>query len=249
MRAIQSGRNGGFAFGCNIGMAAGEAPYVLFLNPDARISPEGIAALQAGLESEPDVAIAGPRILEEDGSLVHSMRRFQRVGSTWATALFLHRVIRAPWANEIIRDPAAYERVAHPEWLSGACMFTRRSALEPLGGFDEGYFLYGEDMDLCARVRGAGHQVRFEPGAVARHEGGQSAPRTSLYAVLAASRTRFARRHYGRVSAAAQRVGLAVGALTHIAAAVRRPAHREGHAKALRTLDRSLLAAGRTRRR
>ena len=109
-------------------------------------------------------------------------------------------------------------------------------ALERLGGFDEGFFLYCEDMDLCARVRAAGHRVRFEPGATARHEGGHSAPRTSLYAVLARSRMRFARIHAGRVSASVQRAGLAVGALTHVVAAAGRPAHRRGHAAALRAL-------------
>jgi N-acetylglucosaminyl-diphospho-decaprenol L-rhamnosyltransferase len=235
VRAIASGRNGGFSFGCNLGMQAGSAPLVLFLNPDARISGADLERLAAALRDEPDVAIAGPRLLEEDGTLIHSMRRYQRVGSTWATALFLHRVFpRAAWANEILRDPADYERVAHPEWLSGACMLTRRAVMESIGGFDEGFFLYGEDMDLCARVHAAGHRVRYEPAASVRHEGGASAPRSSLYAVLVRSRVRFARRHSGPLAAALQRLGLAVGAVTHIAAAVGRPAHRRGHAAALR---------------
>jgi N-acetylglucosaminyl-diphospho-decaprenol L-rhamnosyltransferase len=235
IRALDSGRNGGFGFGCNLGMAAGSAPYVLFLNPDARIATEDLERLVAALEADPDVAIAGPRLLEADGTLVPSMRRYQRVGSTWATALFLHRLFRrAAWANEIIHAPEAYDQVAYPEWLSGACMLTRRALLEPLGGFDEGYFLYGEDMDLCRRVREAGHRVRYEPTATVHHEGGRSAPRSSLYGVLAESRTRFARKHYGPVSAALQRLGLAVGAVTHIAASVLRPARRRGHVAALR---------------
>jgi N-acetylglucosaminyl-diphospho-decaprenol L-rhamnosyltransferase len=245
VQAIESGRNGGFAFGCNIGMAAGSAPLVLFLNPDARIDAEGLERLAAVLEAEPDVAIVGPRLLEDGDRLVASMRRYQRAGSTWAQALFLHRVLRrAAWANEIVREPAAYERVAYPEWLSGACMLGRRSALEPIGGFDEGFFLYCEDMDLCARLRAAGHEIRYEPAVTVHHEGGRSAPRASLYPILARSRTRYAREHYGPVSAFLQRAGLAVNAVTHVMVAAGRRERVRGHAAALRAVLRSSPAAG-----
>jgi GT2 family glycosyltransferase len=242
VRAIDSGRNGGFGFGCNLGAAAGEGSYLLFINPDARIDAASLAALAAVLDRSPSVGLVGPQLREEDGALVPSMRRYQRLGSVWATALFLHRFVRrAAWANEILHDPAAYAAPASPEWLSGACMLVRRSVFEELGGFDDGFFLYCEDMDLCRRVRAAGYEVRYEPGAVARHEGGASAPRTSLFAVLAESRTRFARKHGGVVVAALTRLGLAVHAVTHVAvaAAARRPAHRAGNAAALRAVVRA----------
>jgi N-acetylglucosaminyl-diphospho-decaprenol L-rhamnosyltransferase len=245
VQAIDSGRNGGFAFGCNLGMAAGSAPFVLFLNPDARIDASGLDVLAAALEAEPAVAIVGPRLFEDGDRLVPSMRRYQRTGSTWAQALFLHRVLRrAAWANEIVREPADYERVAYPEWLSGACMLGRRSALQPIGGFDEGFFLYCEDMDLCARLRAAGHEVRYEPAVAVHHEGGRSAPRASLYAILARSRTRYAREHYGPVSAFLQRAGLAANALTHVIVAAGRRERARGHAAALRAVLRRERAGG-----
>ncbi len=235
LTAIESGRNGGFGFGCNVGAAAGDAPYVLFLNPDARLSPADLGRLVAVLDAERDVALVGPRLFEEDGSLMPSQRRFQTARSTWAQALFLHRVVRrAPWANEIVTEPEAYAQPAYPDWVSGACMLVRREAFDAIDGFDEGFFLYGEDMDLGARLRAAGGLVRYEPGATAHHEGGRSAPRTSLFAVLARSRMRFARKHYGRMSAWLQWLGLAAGAATHVIAALPRPAHRRGHAAALR---------------
>ena len=240
--AIATGRNGGFAFGCNRGAEAGSAPFLLFVNPDARLSEDGLARLIDVLGAEPDVGVVGPRLLDADGRLVCSMRRYQRLGSTWATALFLHRVFRrAAWANEIIGDPGAYERAAYPEWISGACMVWRRSAFEEISGFSEEFFLYGEDMDLCARARAAGWRVRYEPGVGVFHEGGASAPRPGLYAVLATSRIAFARRHYGWSSALGQRVALCVGAVTHIAATCLRPARRRGHVAALR----ATIAVGR----
>ena len=189
----------------------------------------------------PASALVGPRLLDDDGALVHSMRRFPRARlDLGAGAVPAPRSAAArAWANEIVRDPALYEAVAHPEWVSGACMLVRRAALEPIGGFDEGFFLYCEDMDLCARLRAAGHEIRYEPGVAVHHEGGRSAPRASLYATLARSRTRYARLHHGTVSAVLQRAGLAVNALTHILTAAGRPERARGHAAALREVLRS----------
>ena len=234
VRAIASEDNRGFGAGCNLGLAAGTAPFVLFLNPDAYISEGALQRLADVLVSEPDVGIAGPRTIAADGVLVPSMRRYQRAGSVWATALFAHRFIkRAAWANEIVKSSDMYEHAADAEWLSGGCLLVRRSVIESVGGFDEGFFLYNEDMDLCARVRATGYRIRYEPTALVRHEGGRSAPRTALFAVLARSRMRFARRHAGPVSAVFQRLGLATGALTHLLANATRPAHRRGHIAAL----------------
>ncbi len=236
VQAIQSGRNGGFGFGCNVGAAAGSAPLILFVNPDAALTGDALARLIAVIEAEPEVALVGPRLLEETGELMHSMRRYQRTRSMWAQALYLHRLLpRARWANEIETRDEAYDALAHPEWVSGACMLVRRDAFEVVGGFDDGFFLYCEDQDLCRRLRAAGGQIRYEPAAVVSHRGGHSAPRTSLYAVLAQSRIRVARKHNGRVQTALQRAAITTEALTHALAGLRRrPEHSRGHRAALR---------------
>src|SRR4051812_31996425 len=128
---VRAPRNGGFAYGCNLGVACGHAPYLLFLNPDARIDAGSLAALTAVLEADPQTALVAPRILDDDGSLAYSLRRFPRLRSTFAKALFLHRLFPlAPWTDELVRDPAAYERAATAEWVSGACMLVRRDAYE-----------------------------------------------------------------------------------------------------------------------
>jgi GT2 family glycosyltransferase len=248
VRAIQSGRNGGFGFGCNLGATAGHAPYVLFLNPDARIELADLERLVAVLDAEPEVGIVGPRLLDASGGLIANLRTCQRTSSIWAQALFVHRVLpTARWANEINRSPEAHDEVGYPEWVSGACMLARRSVLEHIGGFDEGFFLYGEDMDICARVRAAGWRTRYEPGSTVRHQEGQSAPRTSLFAVLARSRARYARKHSGPIAARLAYAGIAAEALTHAIANLRRPANARGHAAALRAMlrrDRASAAAG-----
>ena len=177
----------------------------------------------------------GPRILDDDGTLAWSQRRYPRLRSTFAYALFLHRLLpQASWSDELIRDAAAYQRPGEPEWLSGACMLVRREAFESVGGFDEGFFLYCEDTDLCRRLRDAGHRLRFEPAAEIRHVGGASSDAGETRAIAARSRVRYASKHRGRAAARLEAAGVALGEATHAATAVSRPAARRGHVKALR---------------
>jgi N-acetylglucosaminyl-diphospho-decaprenol L-rhamnosyltransferase len=231
---IRAERNGGFAYGCNLGTAAGAAEYVLFLNPDARVRPGALERLVAVLDRFPRAALAAPRILEDDGSLAPSLRRFPRLRSTFAQALFLHRAWpRASWTDECIRNPEVYERPGSPDWVSGACMLVRREALAEVGGLDESFFLYCEDTDLCARLRAADWDIRYEPDATVHHAGGASRPREELFAVLARNRVRYARKHGSAAAAAAEAAGVALGHLTHALASALNPSRRRGHLRAL----------------
>jgi GT2 family glycosyltransferase len=235
VECVQAGHNGGFAAACNIGIARGSAPFVLLINPDATIAPADLAALVAALEPDHEAGLAAPRILDGSGAVAPSLRRFPRLRSTYAQALFLHRLWpRARWTDEVIRDPYAYERPGSPEWVSGACMLIRRTALERSGGLDAGFFLYCEDTELCARLRRNGFRIRYEPRATVRHAEGTSAPRGEMLPVLARSRIRYARLHASRAIALLETLGVALGAATHALACVRRPALRRGHLASLR---------------
>lgn len=228
-------RNGGFAHGCNAGWRRGDSSYVLLLNPDARIAPSSLRHLVAVLEADPGAGAAAPRVVTADSSLDYSQRRFPRAVSTYAQALFLHRILpTAPWTDEVVRDEEAYQRRSSPDWVSGACILVRRSALEELGGLDEGFFMYGEDIDLCRRLRDAEYDIVFEPSALVTHEGGASAPRPALLPVLAASRIRYAGKHAGPGAVFLERIGVGLGALTHMFVTRGGLDTRAGHARALR---------------
>jgi len=233
VQAVSLDENRGFAHGCNAGWRRGTAPAVLLLNPDATIDPASLQRLEDALAGSPSVGAAAPRIVESDGTLDFSQRRFPRLRTTYAQALFLHRVFpQATWSDELVRDPGAYERPGAPDWASGACLLVRRTVLEQLDGLDDGFFLYCEDLDLCRRIREAGLDVRFEPEAVVVHEGGASAPRAALLPVLAASRVRYAKKHQpGRV-ALLEQVGVALGALTHAVVTTGGREVRRGHLRA-----------------
>ena len=238
VQVIRAGANKGFGAGCNVGIAAGgDSPYVLILNPDTRVEPDALSVLVERLESEPDLALVAPRLVDDTGELMLSQRRFPRLRTAYAKALFLHRVSRrAGWTDDVVGDRAAYDRPGRPDWVTGACLLFRRSALELAGGFDERYFLYCEETDLCLRLRDAGLGVGYEPGATVVHDGGGSAPRSSLLWVHARSRLRYARTHRSWIAARVEAVAILLEALTHALANVRRPAVARGHAKAAREL-------------
>jgi len=231
--AIQAGDNLGFAHGSNLGWRRTRSPLVLFLNPDASIDPLDVRQLAAILEQRDEVGIVAPRIVRADGATHYSIRREPRVASSFSQALFLHRLFpRAEWTDEVVRRPAAYEEPGCHEWVSGACLMIRRSTLERLGGWDEGYFLYCEDTDLCVRVRSLGLCVAYEPSTVARHVGGASAPRSATLPVLAASRVRYASRHRGRTATLLERLAIGLGSGPRALVGPR--SARKGHRLALR---------------
>ena len=203
VRVIHMPTNGGFSSGCNAGWRSGSADLVLFLNPDAVLRPDDLAILARGLDEDPTAGLAGPRTVSEEGNLNYTIRRFPSLVSTYAQALFLHRVApRASWVDEVVRDPLSYAKLARVDWLSGSCLLVRRSVLEAIGGLDDAYFFYSEDVDLCRRVwRDAGLAVVYCPDATCVHAGGRSRPRAQLLPMLAASRLRYARRHRGHLAA------------------------------------------------
>jgi GT2 family glycosyltransferase len=230
--AIPLRRNVGFAAGCNVGWRRGRSPYVLFLNPDAVIDGDSIDRLVTVLEDDLSAGAVAPKIRNEDGSLAYSLRRFPRVSSNFAQALFLHRVFpRLPWTDELIRDPRCYERRWTPEWVSGACLMVRRSVLEELGGWDERFFLFGEDVDLCKRIGDAGHTLWFEPCAECVHMGGASSVKQAVLPLLTEGRIRYVEIHHGRLRATVERMGYGLGALTRVVAGGR--AARRGHIRSL----------------
>ena len=226
--------NAGFGHGCNVGARAGTAPYVLFVNPDAALQADALALLTAELDERPTTGLVAPRILDELGETQRSLRRFPRLVSTYSQALFLHRLFpRALWADEMIRRDEHYSTAGPQEWVSGACMLVRRQGFEEVGGFDERFFLYCEDTDLCLRLRQAGYEVVYRPDAVVAHVGGASEDRSRLLHVAVASRIRYARKHRRPVGALLERVGIGLSVLTHLLVARGGLRARRGHARSL----------------
>jgi N-acetylglucosaminyl-diphospho-decaprenol L-rhamnosyltransferase len=173
---VQAGANLGFGTGVNRGADVATGDYLLVLNPDTVVEPGTVKALSEALDRDPGLGVVGPRMENLDGSVYPSVRRFPDlavaaghafVGLVWAGNPFTRRYRMLDWDH----DRAA----ADVDWVSGACLLVRRSAFDVVAGFDEAYFMYVEDVDLCWRIRQAGWRIGYEPaGRVVHALGGSS---------------------------------------------------------------------------
>ena len=176
---ISNDVNVGFGRAVNQAVAASTAPLLLLVNPDCQLRPGALPVMRAVLDAEPSCAIVGPRILDPDGSVQGSARGdpdmltglFGRTGR-----LRSHLPLSSAARRNVVVDGAIASGAASVvvDWVSGACMLIRRAALQTVGGFDERYFLYWEDADVCRRLRQHGQQIRYAPGAIAVHTVGRS---------------------------------------------------------------------------
>jgi GT2 family glycosyltransferase len=150
-----------------------------------------------------------------------------------AAAFFLPRIRPTTrWSLDVAAEDA-YAAPGAPDWVSGACLGIRRDVLEETRGFDERFFMYYEDMDLCRRVRDAGFDVRYDPSTRVVHVGGASAPRELLIPVMTRSRLLYARKHRGLAGELTERFAAALHAMTHVALTTQGSAARRGYLRAL----------------
>jgi GT2 family glycosyltransferase len=173
---VPSAVNLGFAAGVNLAARRATAPYLLLLNPDTIVEGPLLSRLEEWLSAHPEVTVAGPRILNGDGSTQPSARRFPGVSTVFGgRSTWLTRQYPGNWWSR--RNLLGLD-VSGPldvDWLAGSCLMTRRSAFERLGGLDESFFLYWEDADYCWRVAATGGRRTYVPSAAVRHLGGRSA--------------------------------------------------------------------------
>jgi hypothetical protein len=203
---IANQRNAGFSRACNQGWRAGSAPLVLFLNPDAELRRGALTALARALRERPGAGIAGPRTLNADGTVQVSTGPDLDLASERRQRRLVTGVLRR-LPEALAEAERIHSRAHEPDWVSGSCLMARRECLEALGGFDEGFFLYEEDADLCRRARASGWRVLFTPEAEVAHQLGRSMARAPSRARLAyhGSHLRYYRKHNGRAALLALR--------------------------------------------
>ena len=207
---IENASNAGFAVACNQGAASGSAPYILFLNPDTEVSSGTIPAALSVLSASPGTGVVGVQLCNPHGQIQRSCARQPGVFMMLSHALGLSRLlprtgyVMGEWDHDVDRD------VGH---VIGAFYLIRRELFDALGGFDERFFLYLEDLDLSRRVLASGHSIRYLAGVSVTHIGGGTSaqiPDTRLYLSLRARLT-FAVKHYnpvGRVLIAVVTLGI-----------------------------------------
>jgi N-acetylglucosaminyl-diphospho-decaprenol L-rhamnosyltransferase len=189
--------NRGFGHANNRGLEIADARYVLFINPDTEVREGTLADLVAELDRQPQVGLAGARQLRRDGSLAPSIRRFPSAPNMLAEALGIERIPGARRRfGERELDPREYERQRPCDWTSGSFMLARAAALEDAGDFDERFFLYSEETDLCWRLKQRGWEVVHMPQLTICHYEDDRRGSAQLEAQAVYSRMQFARKHF-----------------------------------------------------
>ena len=173
VRVVEAGANLGFARANNLGIRATASELVLLLNPDTMAAEGSLDRLVAVLDAQPRVAVAGPRLIDEGGRAELSYGAMIGPLAEWRQKLLTRGHARG-WPVVAARVERASRQASFPDWVSGACLLIRRADLDRVGLLDERYFLYTEDVDLCAAVRAQGRLVRFCPEAEVLHARGAS---------------------------------------------------------------------------
>ncbi len=176
LRVIANSDNRGFGRANNQAFAETESPLLLLLNPDAEVTAGCIDTLMDTVRSDERVGMAGPRILNEDGSLqISAWRNPPAAWEILLSQLKLYLLLPRRFRGELLLGGHwDHQRERRVPMLSGAAMLLRREVIEQVGGFDERFHMYGEDNEWCLRIVRAGWQLVFQPKAVVLHRGAQS---------------------------------------------------------------------------
>jgi N-acetylglucosaminyl-diphospho-decaprenol L-rhamnosyltransferase len=219
VQLVANEKNVGFPAANNQGLARASGRYVLLLNPDTEVIEDALGRLVGFAEVNADVGVAGPMLLNPDGSIQESRRRFPTVGaalfeSTWLQPYAPRRLLNRYY---VLDRPA--DEAQDVDWVSGAALLARRGAVERVGPMDEGFFMYSEELDWCRRFKDAGWRVSYVPEARIVHHGGRSSEQVSAerHIHFQRSKLRYFRKYHGSGVALALRLFLLASYVWQIA--------------------------------
>jgi GT2 family glycosyltransferase len=220
-RVLENPKNLGFASANNRALREARGAYALVLNSDARLCKGALSVLAAYLDQHPQVAIVGPRTRDDAGAIQVSFGPQLTPIREWRQGRLVRGVkARRAWALREAERQAATE--SEPAWVSGSCFLARAEALRSVGWFDEGYFLYEEDADLCQRLRRAGWRIAYTPQAEVVHRLGASMAKAPALSRIEyqKSHLRYYAKHNGPLRLWLLRAYLALGASLRLGASL-----------------------------
>ena len=192
------------AAACNQGAVGSSADYLLFLNPDTRLYPDTLSKTVAFMQApeQQDVGICGVRLVDDDGRPTTSAARFPSLRSLFGDATALSRVLPSLFPPHLL-SASECDTTRDVDQVIGAFFLIRRHVFEALGGFDERFFVYYEEVDLSLRARQRGHRSMYFSGAGAYHRGGRSSEQVKATRLFYSLRSRllYAFKHFSRLGA------------------------------------------------
>ena len=191
--------NIGFTRGNNIGLAHARAPYFLLLNPDTELGDDALLQMLDYMDQHPDVGILGPHTLNTDGSHQSTRRRFPTLMTGLFESAWLSAYAPASVETHYRMLDTADDAILEADWVQGSAMMARRELYAAIGGLDEGFVMYSEELDWCKRAKAAGWKVVYHGQALITHHGGKSSQQAVAFQQIQfhTSKLRYFRKHHG----------------------------------------------------
>ena len=211
VKLLAQQENVGFTSGNNIGLTEAKGRYLLLLNPDTKVRESAIPNMIQYLDQNPDVGIVGPHTLNEDGSTQSTRRRFPTFWIGLFESTWLQRFAPKSLLDRYyVTEDAPPDATLDVDWVQGSAMMIRREIYEQIGGLDEGYFMYSEELDWCKRAKQVGWRVVFLGDAQIIHFGGKSSEQVPArsHILFQKSKLRYFRKYHGWLTAQFLRVFL-----------------------------------------
>jgi N-acetylglucosaminyl-diphospho-decaprenol L-rhamnosyltransferase len=202
--------NVGFARGNNLAIAKANGRYILLLNPDTVVLHDALTVMLHYLEGHPEIGVVGAQLLNGDGSVQSSRRRFPTLATAFFESTWLEPFAPACLLARYNMADIPADQVADVDWLVGACLMAPRAIAETVGGLDEAYFMYSEELDWCRRVKAAGWRIVYLPTARIVHYVGKSSEQAVVarHINFQRAKLRYFRKYHGRLAAALLRLFL-----------------------------------------
>lgn len=202
--------NVGFTKGNNIALREARGRHLFLLNPDTEVLGNALDVLVAYMDAHPDVGIAGPHTLNTDGTTQSTRRRFPTLAVGFYESTWLQPYAPRPLLAHYYAQDVADDAIADVDWVQGSALLARRDVYDALGGLDEGYVMYCEELDWCKQAKGAGWRVVYVGTAHIVHHGGRSSEQVGArkHIMFQTSKLRYFRKHHGALAAGALRAFL-----------------------------------------
>ena len=214
VRIIRNEKNLGFARASNQGIEASRGRYVLLLNPDCIVYPGAFSQIVQFGDANPDVGIFGVRILNPDGSVFESCRRFPTLAAgVFRNAILARLFPNNPYTREYLMADWNHDTAREVDWVSGAALVMRRELLEDIGRLDERFFMYCEDVDIAYRAKERNWRVMYYPDAAVMHLRARSSDQNPVPMIVAFHRSMYAffDKHYAERSSLVTRAIVPLG--------------------------------------
>jgi len=200
VQLVACNENVGFPKGNNMGMGRANGRFILLLNPDTQLVGDALENMTAYLAAHSKIGMVGPQLLNGDLSVQSSRRRFPTVGTAFWESTWLQPVAPKSILQRYYVQDVGDDQTVEVDWIMGACMMTRREIAAAVGGMDEAYFMYSEELDWCRRIKDAGWDIVYLPTAQVIHHYGKSSDQAATHRHINFNRAklRYFRKYHGR---------------------------------------------------